>query len=70
MLYEVITDADELKDKKKALEKATGKKVFTISGVAGLGMDDLLYTLKDLVKERKKQDKEETKVEEVKTWTP
>ncbi len=63
-------DEKELKKKKKALEKATGQEVFLISGVAGTGVTDLLYCLKDLVMSRKQQKKVEAEVKVATTWTP
>jgi GTP-binding protein len=38
-------DADTIKKRKKALEKASGGPVMTISGVAGMGLQDTLRAL-------------------------
>ncbi|HEY9081468.1 GTPase ObgE [Magnetovibrio sp.] len=42
--------ADEIAEKKAALEKASGQEVHVISGVAGIGIDDMLNLLFDAVR--------------------
>ncbi len=57
-------DDEDVKNKKKILEKYTGKKVHVISAVAKQNVDDLLYVLADLVK------KDNIVEEEVGAWQP
>ncbi len=67
-------DEEEIAAKKKALEKASGKKVFAISAVAKQGVFDALREVNQYItRERKPQAKnEEIVVEEntAKTWSP
>lgn len=43
-------DAETIEEKRKALEKASGKKVFTISGISKAGVHDVVTTLLHIVK--------------------
>lgn len=63
---DALTD-DDLKDKKQALEKASGEKIMTISGVTGEGVDGVLLAILDFVDEAAK---EENRVEPEPSWTP
>jgi GTP-binding protein len=40
-------DAKQVSDRRRALEKASGGKVFTISGAAGMGLTEVLRALRD-----------------------
>ena len=46
-----VVDEDELKKKKKELEKACGKPIFVISAATGRGMTDVLRALRDVIAE-------------------
>ncbi len=61
---------EEIKEKSLALEKATGEKIFLVSGVTHKGVDTVLFEIvKDMkqVKEKKKKQEEEGNE---KPWTP
>lgn len=74
---DALTD-EEIADKKKALEKASGKKVFVISAVAKKGLFDCLLEVNKYITRDRNAKKEETVVidevgeEEPKatTWSP
>lgn len=48
---------EEIAEKKAELEKASGKKVSIMSGVAGLGVNDIVNALFDTVQEARRQEK-------------
>lgn len=50
---------DEIAEKKAALEKASGGTVHVISGVAGIGMDDMLNLLFDTVRQARAAEAED-----------
>ena len=43
-------DEEEIEEKRKELEKASGKKVFAISGISKAGVHDVVTTLMNIVK--------------------
>lgn len=62
---------EEISDKKKELEKATGKKVFVISAIAKDGVFELLREVNKYISRDRLVKTEEIKVElEEKTWSP
>lgn len=67
-------EPDEMAKKQKALEKATGKKVFVISAVAKQGLFDCLREVNQYItRDRSKKETEEVKIEaepENKPWSP
>ncbi len=64
-------DEEDLAELKAALEKEIGGKVFVISGVARIGLDDLLRELMGLVQvERQRVAEERWKQDDLETWNP
>jgi len=61
---------DEIADKKAALEKASGAKVFVLSGVAGQGTDDVLYAVVKFMAEARARRAEAKRLDKNETWTP
>ncbi len=59
---------DEAAEKRKALEKVSGKKVFLLSGVSGEGVDEVLHTLAREVDKRRAAMKHEA--EPKRSWAP
>ena len=68
-------DEKEISKKVKALEKASGKKVFPISAIAKQGLFDCLNAVSGYItRERRAQEKEDEKINVVqevkKAWSP
>jgi GTP-binding protein len=59
---------DEVAKKRKALEKAAGKKVLLLSGVSGEGVDEMLHALAREVEKRRAAEKRA--VEPKRSWAP
>ncbi len=59
---------EEIKEKSLALEKATGEKIFLISGVTHKGVDTVLF---EIVKDMKQVEEKKEKQEQIpEPWTP
>jgi GTP-binding protein len=58
--------ADELAKKKAALEKASGKKVYLLSGVSGRGVNDVLRAMAAQIRARRAQRAEEKEMRQPK----
>ena len=56
-------DEKDIKDKINLLEDKTGKKVFPISSVANKGLEEILNTVLNVIKEKKTK-------EDTKKWSP
>jgi GTP-binding protein len=56
--------------KRASLEKASGNKVFAISGVTGEGVDEVLRELARLIAKRRAGGREEQKARAAKMWSP
>lgn len=54
---DALTD-DEMAEKKAALEKASGKPVFLMSGVAGTGVEEMVHVLFDTVAEARQRERD------------
>jgi GTP-binding protein len=61
-------DAAAIARKRRALEKASGRKVHAISGVSGAGVETLLHALAALVENARRA--ERRKSEPARSWTP
>ncbi|MBQ8871095.1 MAG: GTPase ObgE [Alphaproteobacteria bacterium] len=64
-----LTD-DEIKQKVKELEKASGHKVYAISAIAKQGVVDCLRDVAQFVTRNLRQPEEETELEVKKSWSP
>ncbi|TNE36658.1 MAG: GTPase ObgE [Alphaproteobacteria bacterium] len=70
-------DEEEIAEKREALEKASGKSVFTISAIAGENVEALLFRLLEIIEEGKAKEQALIEEEELKrsgeepaTWQP